>query len=46
MLPTRRFGARWTIALSTFEPSNVGAFVDARGEVVVENRSLVLLQRA
>jgi glycogen operon protein len=46
MLPTRRFGARWTISLSTFEPGNVGAFVDARGEVVVENRSLVLLQRA
>ncbi|HEY5273061.1 MAG TPA: glycogen debranching protein GlgX [Acidimicrobiales bacterium] len=46
MLPTRRFGARWSIALSTFAPSEVGAIVDSRGEVFVEDRSLVLLQRA
>jgi isoamylase len=45
MLPTRRFGARWSIALSTFAPNEVGAHVDARGEVFVQNRSLLLLQR-
>jgi glycogen operon protein len=45
MLPTRRFGARWSIALSTFAPSQVGGLVESRGEVLVENRSLVLLKR-
>jgi glycogen operon protein len=45
MLPTRRFGARWSIVLSTFAPNEVGAVVEPRGEVFVEDRSLVLLQR-
>ncbi len=44
LLPTRRFGARWTVDLATGEgPAGV---VGARSEVSVQDRSLVLLRRA
>jgi isoamylase len=44
-LPTRRFGARWEVALATGEGAPDG-FVGARAEVVVQDRSLTLLRRA
>ena len=47
-LPTRRFGARWKLELSTAEPElEEGAIsVAAREELVVEGRSVVVLRRA
>ncbi len=47
-LPTRRFGARWKVELSTADPE-VGereVSVAARGELAVEARSVVVLRRA
>jgi isoamylase len=44
-LPTRRFGARWEVALATGAGAPDG-FVGARAEVVVQDRSLTLLRRA
>jgi isoamylase len=47
-LPTRRFGARWTLELSTAEPElDEGArSLAARDEVWVESRSILVLRRA
>jgi isoamylase len=44
-LPAHRFGRRWKLVLSTSEPEPVGAEHTARGEIVLEDRSLVLLRR-
>jgi glycogen operon protein len=44
-LPTRRFGARWEVALATGDAAPEG-FVGARAEVVVQDSSLTLLRRA
>jgi len=46
-LPTRRFGTRWQLELSTAEPEAVddGRSWDARAELVVESRSIVVLRR-
>jgi glycogen operon protein len=43
-LPTRRFGARWEVALATGAGAPEGS-VGARAEVVVQDRSLTLLRR-
>ena len=43
-LPTRRFGARWQVELATAEDGPEGT-VQARAEVTLEGRSLVLLRR-
>jgi glycogen operon protein len=45
LLPTRRFGARWQVELSTFDPGVSGDVVAARSSVVVEPRSLTVLRR-
>jgi isoamylase len=45
MLPTRRFGFRWALELSSAEPDAEGFEVDARREVSVTARSVVLLKR-
>jgi isoamylase len=47
-LPTRRFGQAWQLELSTAEPAAGGAEAwsfDAREEVEVEPRSIVLMRR-
>jgi isoamylase len=47
-MPTRRFGSRWTLELSTAEPElerDARAW-SARSEVNVESRSILLLRRA
>src|SRR5581483_5566955 len=44
-LPTRRFGARWTVEIATGEGAPTET-VAARAQVTVEGRSLVLLRRA
>lgn len=44
-LPPRRFGLRWELVLSTFEPDAEAATFPARGLVHVEGRSIVLLRR-
>jgi isoamylase len=44
-LPTRRFGVRWQVELATGEGAPEGV-VNARAEVSVEGRSIVLLRRA
>ena len=44
-LPTRRFGARWHIELSTGDGVPESP-LSARAEVVVQDRALVLLRRA
>jgi len=47
-MPTRRFGSRWTLELSTAEPKlerDARAW-SARAEVNVESRSILLLRRA
>jgi len=48
MLPRRRFGAQWSLELSTAEPeAEVGsARYGARTEVVVASRSIIVLERA
>ncbi len=45
-LPTARFGARWTLELSTADPEAGDESFPARAEVPVESRSLLLLRRA
>jgi glycogen operon protein len=44
-LPTRRFGTRWQLELSTAEPEADARSWDAREELVVESRSIVVLRR-
>jgi isoamylase len=46
-LPTRRFGLRWTLELSTADDSfaDGGTTVPAREEIAVEPRSIVVLRR-
>jgi hypothetical protein len=44
-LPTRRFGARWDLELSTAEPDAEARSWGARENLVVESRSIVLLRR-
>jgi glycogen operon protein len=46
-LPTRRFGLRWKVALSTAEGrfGDDGAVVAAREPIDVESRSIVVLRR-
>jgi glycogen operon protein len=44
-LPPRRFGRRWTLEVSTFEPDAEGDVFPARGLVPVEGRSSVVLRR-
>jgi isoamylase len=43
-LPPRRFGRRWALALSTWEPEADGDLFPARGLVPVEGRSIVVLR--
>jgi isoamylase len=43
-LPPRRFGRRWSLALSTFEPEAQGDVFPARGLVPLEARSSVVLR--
>ena len=47
MLPRRRFGAQWTLELSTADPEAGAGSVSygARTEVEVTARSLVILKR-
>ena len=47
-LPTRRFGLRWTVVLSTADGSfgDGGKTVAAREPIEVEARSIVVLRRA
>jgi isoamylase len=47
MLPRRRFGAQWTLELTTADPSAVPGSVNygARTEVPVTSRSIVILKR-
>jgi glycogen operon protein len=47
-LPTRRFGQRWELVLSTAEPDahdDEAASWAAREELEVESRSIVILRR-
>jgi hypothetical protein len=46
-LPTRRFGARWKLELSTAEPEleEGAASWTARQDVTVESRSILVLRR-
>jgi isoamylase len=46
-LPNRRYGARWTLELSTADPlAEAGSMtIDARSEVTVMGRALLLLKR-
>jgi glycogen operon protein len=47
-MPTRRFGHRWQLVLSTAEPEGHGDEAPswaAREELAVESRSMVLLRR-
>ena len=46
-LPTRRFGARWQLELSTADPdAEAGSRTwSARDELEVESRSIVVLRR-
>jgi glycogen operon protein len=46
VLPTRRFGASWTLELQTADPEAAPASYPARGSVEVDARSLVLLRGA
>jgi glycogen operon protein len=43
-LPTRRFGARWSVELATGEGTQEGVIV-GRAEVLLQDRSLMLLRR-
>ncbi|HST26085.1 MAG TPA: hypothetical protein VLJ76_08835, partial [Gaiellaceae bacterium] len=47
-LPTRRFGLRWEVVLSTADGGFVesGPVVPARGEITLDARSVVVLRRA
>ncbi len=44
-LPPRRFGATWEVTLQTADPDAEADTHPARGQVAVEERSLVLLRR-
>jgi glycogen operon protein len=44
-LPARRFGLRWALELSTADPNAEQAILQARAEVHVESRSVVILRR-
>jgi glycogen operon protein len=44
-LPPRRFGTRWLLELSTVDPQAPETAFEARAEVEVEGRSLLLLRR-
>jgi isoamylase len=44
-LPPRRFGAAWALELDTASPQSAGVVTAARGRLVLEGRSLVLLRR-
>jgi isoamylase len=44
-LPTRRFGSRWKLELSTADPHAEERSFAARAPVEVESRSLLLLRR-
>jgi glycogen operon protein len=44
-LPTRRFGTRWELELSTTDADAEGPSWGAREDLVVESRSIVLLRR-
>jgi len=43
-LPTRRFGARWSVELATGEGAQEGVIV-GRADVLLQDRSLMLLRR-
>jgi isoamylase len=45
VLPPRRFGLRWAVELSTFDPAAGGEILPARASIDVEERTLVLLRR-
>jgi glycogen operon protein len=45
-LPPRRFGRRWSLVVSTFDPEAQGDVFPARGLVPLEGRSSVVLQRS
>jgi glycogen operon protein len=44
-LPSRRFGTRWLLELSTAQPERVGSLHAARSDVSLDARSLVVLRR-
>jgi len=44
-LPTRRFGTRWKLELSTADPHAEERSIAARAQVEVESRSLLVLRR-
>jgi isoamylase len=44
-LPTRRFGTRWKLELSTADPHAEERSFAARAQVEVESRSLLVLRR-
>jgi glycogen operon protein len=44
-LPTRRFGNGWTLELTTADPAAAAFSIPARGKLVVEARSVVVLRR-
>jgi isoamylase len=46
VLPPRRFGRRWTLELSTFDPDADGGLFPSRGLVPVDARSIVVLREA
>jgi glycogen operon protein len=43
-LPPRRFGAVWEVELQTADPDDPSSSFPARGQVVVEARSIVLMR--
>jgi len=46
VLPPRRFGRRWTLELSTFDPDAGPSVFPARGLVPVDDRSIVVLRES
>ena len=45
-LPPRRFGATWEVELQTADPDVPSSSFPARGQVVVEARSIALMRAA
>jgi hypothetical protein len=45
-LPPSRFGRRWAVELSTYDPDAEPTVYRHRQELVLEERSLLLLRRA
>jgi glycogen operon protein len=45
LLPTRRFGSRWTLELSTSEPHRTAELLYSRVRLTLDPRSLVVLRR-